>query len=318
MNILDTIEPKISSRAKEILEEFGKVESLSLSQLDFYQKVCDYEVLFVGLGLTIDKNTIDAAKKLKVIATATTGLDHIDVAYAKQKGIEILSLRGEDEFLNSITGTAELAFGLMLDVVRNVSVSFESVKNYQWDREKFCGHSVEGKILGIVGFGRLGKMMAKYGKAFGMKVIVCDPNKTKDESIKAGVKKVEFDELLCESDIISLHVHLSDETENMFTEKVFQKMKSSAYLINTSRGKIVNENDLLVALKNKTIAGYGADVLAGELNFSEIFENHPLVEYSKTHDNLIITPHIGGMTHESREATDIFMAEKLKKYLMGL
>lgn len=101
----------------------------------------------------------------------------------------------------------------------------------------------------------------------------------------------------------------------MFHKNVFDKMKHSAYLINTSRGKIVNENDLLDALKNKKIAGYATDVLAGELNFDKDFSNHPLVEYARKNNNLIIVPHIGGMTHEYREATDIFIANKIKNFL---
>jgi len=152
--------------------------------------------------------------------------------------------------------------------------------------------------------------MGIYGKAFGMKIIYFDPHIDNKE-----YEKTDFDNLLKQSDIISIHVHLNNETENLFNSEVFSKMKNSAFLINTSRGKIVNEEDLLEALKNKKIAGYGADVLADELEFEKNFSNHSLVEYSKNNRNVIIVPHIGGMTYESRELTDIFIAEKLKSYI---
>ena len=146
-----------------------------------------------------------------------------------------------------------------------------------------------------------------------MNVQIYDPHIKKIPSKK--YKKVSFDALLKTSDCISIHVHLGKDTENMFSAREFGLMKKTAYLINTSRGKIVNEKDILAALKKKTIAGYATDVLADELSFEKGFRNHPLVEYAKKHDNLIIVPHIGGMTNESREATDIFMAKKLKQFL---
>lgn len=198
----------------------------------------------------------------------------------------------------------------MIDLMRQISVSFDDVKNYHWDREKFRGRVLANKTFGVVGVGRLGRMMVRYGKAFGMKVIACDPYVK-----EFGCEKVDFDELVSKSDIVSIHVHLNKETENMFNKDVFEKMKDSAYLINTSRGKIVNEDDVLGALENKKIAGYSTDVLSDELNFNNGFSNHPLVEYAKNNSNLIIAPHIGGMAYEAREATDIFIAEKIQRHL---
>ncbi|MFH1662278.1 MAG: NAD(P)-dependent oxidoreductase [Candidatus Falkowbacteria bacterium] len=305
--ILCTIGKKYTEKAESILEEMGEVDCMDLTRDELEENINNYNILVVGLGLNIDKKIIDKAENLKIIATATTGLDHIDVEYAREKEIEIISLKGEDEFLNTITGTAELAFGMIINLLRLNHSAFNSVKNYEWDREKFRGHNLSGQTLGIVGLGRLGKMMKKYGEAFGMDVIFYDPYKD------GGVS---FNELLEKSDIISIHVHLNSETENMFNIKAFEKMKNTAILINTARGKIVNENDLLHALENKIIAGYGTDVLADELEFDKTgFFNHNLVEYSKINNNIIILPHIGGMTHESREATDIFIAEKIKNFV---
>ena len=125
-----------------------------------------------------------------------------------------------------------------------------------------------------------------------------------------------FDELLVASDAVSVHVHLMPDTDNLFDKKALGKMKKTAVLVNTARGKIVNESDLLDALRKEAIAGYATDVLSDELNFKDnTFSTNALVEYAKTHTNCVIVPHIGGMTYESREATDVFIAEKLARHL---
>lgn len=311
LKILNTIGKVYTKEAKAILNKVGRVDCLDLNQKQLLKIIPRYDAVVCGLSLDFNRLALSQARRLKILATATTGLDHIDVGYAQKMGIEVLCLKGETKFLNTITGTAELAFGLLLDLVRYISRSFELVKNYQWDREKFRGHNLSGKILGVVGYGRLGRMMAKYGQAFGMEVLVFDPYISK---LGSKVRKVGFDVLLERSDVVSIHVPLNKETENMFNKVVFKKMKTSAYLINTSRGKIVNESDLLEVLKNKQIAGYATDVLADELSFGKTFSRHPLVEYAKRHKNCVIVPHLGGMTYESREATDIFIAEKMVEW----
>lgn len=315
MKILNTINQSVSSYLITLLSELGEVDSVTLSKPELLERAAEYDVFFIGLGLHIDREVIDHATNLRVICTATTGLDHIDLEYAKQKGIEVMSLRGEEEFLNSVTSTAELAFGLLLDLARNISVSFESIKKHEWNREKFCGHALRGKILGIVGCGRLGKMMVQYAKAFGMEVVVTDPFRTEEECLSLGVKKVEFENLVEMSDYISIHVHLSHETENMFRKEVFEKMKPSTCIVNTSRGKIVNEDDVIQALQEKKIAGYATDVLADELSFPRGLETNALIAFAQNNLNVVMSPHLGGMTYESREATDCFMVEKLKRYL---
>ena len=345
MRILNTIGPVLTPEARAILEEIGRVRDFSGSQEELGGVISEYDAAFVGLGLAFNRDVLARAGKLRVIATATTGLDHIDLETARERGVEVLSLRGEEEFLNTITGTAELAFGMLLDLVRRVPWAFAAVERYEWDREAFRGHSLSGKTLGIIGLGRLGRLMARQAAGFGMRVIFFDPyvaasqerffGKTPDvgeprsggktsgvkEENRGGISvfeatKVGFDELLRKSDAISIHVHLTPETEGMFGEREFAVMKPSAYLINTSRGKIVDERALLAALEQNKIAGYATDVLADELSFEITgFSKHPLVEYAKTHENLLLVPHIGGMTVESRAATDIFIAQKLTRYL---
>ncbi|MDD4900567.1 MAG: NAD(P)-dependent oxidoreductase [Patescibacteria group bacterium] len=313
--LLNTTGKNLAAGARKILKKYCAIDDIETDQKLLLKKISDYEILFVQLGLHINRAVMARGAKLKIIASPTTGLDHIDLAYAAKRGIKILSLRGETEFLSTITGTAELAFGLMIDLMRLNPFAFDAVKNYEWDKVKFKGHNLYGQTLGIVGLGRLGKWLARYGNAFNMRVIACDPLVSDDVFKKFNATKVDFDTLVKNSDVISLHVHLSPATEKMFNKQVFAKMKPSAYLINTARGKIVDEQDLLMALKNKMIAGYAADGLAGEVEFASGFSNYPLVEYAKKNNNCIIVPHTGGMTYESREATDIFIANKIVNYL---
>ena len=269
MKILSTIGSQFTPKAKQVLEQLGTVDCLDLTQAELEAKIADYDVVVVGLGLTFHQDTLAKATNLKAIATATTGLDHIDVKYAEENNIKVISLKDEIEFLNTITGTSELACGLMIDLLRLSHSAAQSVKDYKWDRGSFRGHNLINQTLGIVGLGRLGKWMAKYGNAFGMKVIAYDPHIKESDLCNV----VDFDTLLKEADVISIHVHLNEETENMFDKSVFEKMKDTAYLINTARGKIVKENDLLKALKGEEIAGYATDVLADELEFDKEFSS---------------------------------------------
>ncbi len=316
--ILNTIGNNYSESAREILDRVARVDYLNVSHEKLKQIIKKYDILIIGLGLTINREIIDNAINLKIIATATTGTDHIDVDYANSKSIKIISLKDETKFLNTITSTAELSFGLMIDLLRKTHGAFNSVKRHEWQRDNFRGHSLYGKTIGIVGLGRLGKMMSKYCNAFNMRVMGFDPNVGYEDFKKVKCLKVEFKELLKQSDIISIHIHLNKSTENMFNTNVFKQMKRGVCIINTSRGKIINEKNLIVFLKNKRVAGYAADVLSNELDFEKTRVNNPLIDYSIKNDNVVIVPHIGGMTYESRENTDIFVAKMLIKNLNSL
>ena len=310
IKILNTIK-NFTPDAKDILTDLGSVDYINLDQDDLFEKISEYNILIIGLGLNINRKIINNAKNLELIVTATTGLDHIDLEYAQRKDIKVISLKGEEKFLDSITGTSELAFGLMICLMRLIVPSFNSMMKYEFNRERFKGHNLSGNTLGVVGLGRLGKQMVKYANAFDMKVIAYDPYVEKKVFKKFNCQKVSFETLVKESDVVSIHIHQSNETEGMFNRETFQNMKNTTYLINTSRGKIVNENELLYALENRIIAGYATDVLADESNFISNFNNHVLIEYAKNNENCLILPHTGGMTFESREATDIFIAKKI-------
>lgn len=310
MRILNLLGNQIAPRAREILTRLGDVHNEEMTQTQLNGSIEPYDVIFMGLYPDISKETLSRARNLKVIATAVTNPTHIDASAAEKK-IRIVSLKGETDFLDTITGTSEMAVGLMIDLMRLTPWAFDDVKQHHWDRDRFRGHNLYGKTLGIFGFGRLGKWMARYGKAFHMKIIACSPHITDKECGAFSCRAVDFETLLSESDVLSINATLTDKTRHVFDAAAFKRMKPTAYIVNTTIGGIVDEKDLLGALQKGEVAGYGTDVLEGEAQFAEQFSGHPLVEYAKTHQNVIIVPHLGGMTHESREATDVFIAEKL-------
>jgi D-3-phosphoglycerate dehydrogenase len=237
---------------------------------------------------------------LKFVVSCTTGLDHINTDYCKQKGIEVISLRGETEFLQDVHATAEHTWALILALVRKLPFAHNDVCVDNWDRERWQGIELHGKKLGIIGYGRVGRQVAGYVEAFGMFPLVCD---------KEG--HLEF--VLRNADIVTIHVPLTDETRGMFSYDQFKLMKPTACFINTSRGQVVDEEALLWALEQEKIVGAALDVANGEPNNI----NPALLEYARTHSNLIVTPHTSGNTQESREKTQVFLATKIKDFITG-
>ena len=308
------VEPSLySSDAKGLLEkENSYLEYNGNCTLD--KLLLDADVIITRLSYSINSEFIEKTPQLKVIVSATTGLDHIDLDLAKRKGIEVLSLRGETEFLSSITATAELTWGLLLSLIRHIPHASADVMKGNWNRDCFRGYELQNKTLGIIGYGRLGKIVANYGKAFGMNVIAYDPH------ISNGyVPLVGLNQLMSESDVISLHVPYTEGTRNLLGEKEFALTKKGTLLINTSRGSVINESELLKMLNSGHIGGAALDVLSGEESFREGADDWPasdqLVKYAKSNDNLIIVPHVGGLTYDSAYATEMFMAKKLISYL---
>lgn len=258
----------------------------------------------------IGSEIIDASEELKVICTASTGTDHIDKGYAAQKKIPILSLTEEREMINKISSTAEHAFALLMSALRHIPRSFDSVKDGQWDYTKFIGRQLDYLTVGVVGFGRLGTFFSTYAKAFGSRVLVYDPYVTiEDES----VSQVDLDSLLTESDIISLHVHVTPETTQMIDRAWFAKMKPSVLIVNTARGEIIRESDLIQFLSDNPKAAFASDVISGEITAKE---TSPLIEYAKNNPNIILTPHIGGMTVEGQQIAYGHAAQRLKNFFI--
>ena len=316
IKILNAESSDYSQEAYSLLLSLGTVKQSDLDRKSLIKILPEYDVLIVRLGNYIDKEIINVAVKLKAILTATTGLNHIDIEYANQKNIKVISLQGEYEFLKNISATSEHTIGLLLSLLRNIPDASNSIKENIWDRNLFKGKEISGKIFGVLGYGRIGTKVAKYAQAFGAKVIVYDVRKI--TSNKKDIVIVDtVDELLENCDILSIHVPFNKSTSNLIDKSKIDKMKKTSIIINTSRGEIINEVDLLSALETSQISGAALDVLANE-HISPIKQSHPLIEYAKTHKNLIITPHIGGATYESMHKTEVFMAKKLSEWIKSM
>jgi len=303
-----------SPKAREVLNQLGQLTERELSRVELVKELSDYEVLVVRLAHQIDQEIIDSGTRLEVIVTATTGLDHIDLEYAQQRAITVLSLRGEYEFLRTISATSEHTMALLLALLRRIAPAFSAVQRGIWDRDAFRGNELDGKIIGIIGLGRVGQKIAKYGLAFGMEIIAFDPYRT---DWMEGVRRAsELGEVTRSCDILSLHVPLNAETEGMIGADELSELSPHAVLINTSRGQLVDEDALVQALKERRLAGAAIDVMSNERDFHRR-DQSPLLTFAKTHDNLLITPHIAGATHESMAKTEIFMSLKLRDFFVG-
>lgn len=297
-----------SFEAATLLRAQGDLVLADLDRNGLLSEVGKADILWVRLRHQIDTEVIAAARRLKMIVTATTGLNHIDLTEAQRRGIKVLSLQGETEFLNDVRATAEHTIALTLSLLRRVPSAVDDAKKGSWDRDRFKGHELFGKTIGIVGYGRLGRIVAKYFRAFNTRILVTDPHLDLPSS-GSDIAVVGIDELLQHSDIVTLHVNLSDSTRHFFGREQFSMMKAGAWFINTARGELIDEAALLSALRSGHIAGAALDVLCGEQQSG--LGSHPLIAYTRDHDNLLITPHMGGCTVESMKKTEVFMAQKL-------
>ncbi|CUS25418.1 glyoxylate reductase, NADH-dependent [Paucilactobacillus oligofermentans DSM 15707 = LMG 22743] len=251
--------------------------------------ISEYEGLLL-MGTKGDKELIDAASKLKVIAVNAVGFDHVDIEYAKEKGIVVA---------NAPQGvrvpTAEMTIALLLATVRRLHEYDSIVRSGDWvdvSEQKYMGMSLQGKTLGIFGMGRIGSTVGKFAQALGMKVIYNDAHRlTEDLEKELDVKYVKFEELVENSDVITLHAPALLTTVGVFNSNVFSKMKNTAYIVNAARGALINQSDLVEALENHDIAGAGLDV----------FETEPdIPESLRKLENVIMSPHAGTGTLEAR------------------
>lgn len=277
----------------------------------------DVSVIFAPLGYFFGEDIFSKAPELKAVATNTTGVPHIDVDRAASRGIKVISLRDEKEFLDTITPTAELTMGLIINITRNIIPAIKSVLGGKWSRWEFGGQAMLSRMsLGIVGLGRLGKMVARYATSFGMKVSYYDPFITHD-SKWTYIRFESIEELASDVDIVSVHIPMNEKNRHFFSRAVFSKFKKGSYFINTARGEVVDSQALIEALEKGIIRGAALDVLDGEFgpDFSGRVLSHPLVKYAQTHDNLIITPHIAGSTEDAWYLTQRHVIEQTIEYM---
>ena len=265
-------------------------------------------ILDASMKVRFDRAMLDRAPRLQVISTATTGADHIDSEALEERSIPLLTLKGEKGILQNLTPAAELSWTLLMVCARRLRGAVQHVLEGNWVREEFPGIMLKGKTLGLIGCGRIGSWMARYARAFDMDVIGYDPFV---DPWPNQIRKIDLDTLFSVADFVSIHVPLNDQIRGMIGAREFGLMKMGSIFVNTSRGGLIDENALLKSLLEGRIRAAGVDVLEGE----PVIDHHPLMEYARTHDNLIITPHIGGFSPDAVRVVVAYAARRIAKVL---
>ncbi|MBB6453675.1 D-3-phosphoglycerate dehydrogenase/(S)-sulfolactate dehydrogenase [Salirhabdus euzebyi] len=293
----------------ELLEKYGDVEydpSLWSDRATLLEKVKDADAIIVRNQTQVNEELLGAASNLKVVGRLGVGLDNIDIPATKKREVKVVFAKNANA-----TSVAEYVFSAMFDASRNLSKANDDVHLGNWNRKQFTGSEICGKKLGLIGLGEIAQRVAKRAQAFGLDVLGYDPFVSKFDFVynELGVKQVSLEELLSHSDFISMHVPLTKGTKDLIGAKEMEQMKSTAYLINSSRGGIINEADLLEAVTLSKIGGAYLDVIEQE----PIKPTNPLL----TNEKIILTPHIAGLTEEAQVRTSELVAEEVGKVLEG-
>ena len=285
----------------------GKAANAPLTSEQLKNVIGDYDVLIMRVDPAITEEVLDAAKNLKVIGVCSVGLNHINMDCAKAKGIQVFNAPG----LNA-NAVAELTLSKMLDMSRHTMPANVDVKvNHQWDKYKFVGRELRGRTLGILGFGRIGQLVAGLAHAFKMNIVAYDPFLPDEKFGENNATKMEtIEELLKVADYVTIHMPLLPTTKNLINAKSIETMKPDCIVLNMARGGIVNEQDMYEALKAGKIGGYATDVMVDELSEGADF-NSPLFEC----DNFIVSPHLGAQTVDASRDIGAHIIAKVKEAL---
>jgi D-3-phosphoglycerate dehydrogenase len=263
----------------------------------------DVDAVLVRSATKMDSEAIAAAKNLKVIARAGVGLDNVDVPAATQAGVMVVNAP-----TSNITSAAELAVGLLLSTARNIAPANQALKGGAWKRSKYGGVELLDKKVGVVGFGRIGQLVAERLKGFGMEILAYDPYVSAQRAGQLGAQLVSLDELLEQSDFITVHLPKSPETVGLIGKEALAKVKPTVRVINAARGGIVDEEALAEALREGRVAGAGIDVFA-----TEPTTESPLFEF----ESVVVTPHLGASTDEAQEKAGVAVAKSVRLALGG-
>lgn len=287
---------KIAPEGLAALQAAAHVDvRLDLDKAALIETIRNYDALVVRSATKVTAEVIAAGERLRVIGRAGTGVDNIDVEAATRHGIIVVNAPASNN-----VAVAELTIGLLLDLARQIPQAHDSVQAGKWERNKFMGWEVRGKTLGLIGLGRIGSEVARRARGLEMHVIAYDPVVSFDRAAQIGVEIVPMEDLLARSDVISIHVPLLDSTRNLFDAARLAQMKRGAYLINASRGGIIDEQALLEALNSGQVGGVALDVYNVEPPVDNKLIGHPKV---------ITTPHIGASTEEAQTLTGTDVAE---------
>ncbi len=297
------ISDNLAPEGVKIFEEAGfEVDARTSTPADEIEKIIgEFDGLVIRSATKITEGLLSKAERLKVIGRAGTGLDNVDIPAASRKGVVVMNTPGG----NTIT-TAEHALSMIMSLCRNIPQATASLKSNKWEKKKFAGIELFGKILGIIGLGNIGKHVAQRARGLGMNVIGYDPYMTEEMARSLGVSLVSLDEIYAQADIITVHTPLTPETRHLINAETIAKMKDGVRLVNCARGGIIKEDDLLEGLKSGKVAGAALDV----------FENEPPLDNPLLKmDNVVVTPHLGASTGEAQVNVAVMVSSQMVEYL---
>ena len=297
------ISDKLSPKAEKIFTERGiEVDVITgLERDELIKIIAKYDGLAIRSSTKVTQKVLDAASNLKVVGRAGIGVDNVDIPYATSKGVAVMNT----PFGNAIT-TAEHAISLIMSLVRNIPQANESTHSGKWEKSKYMGTEITGKTLGLIGCGNIGSIVADRALGLKMKVLAYDPFLTEEKALELQVRKVELDELLSSSDIITLHVPMTDQTANIINKDSLEKCKEGVRIVNCARGGLVDEKALKKYIENGKVSGAAIDVFELEPATDSIFFGM---------EEVICTPHLGASTLEAQENVALQVADQMSDFL---
>ena len=297
------ISDKLSPKAEKIFTERGiEVDVITgLERDELIKIIAKYDGLAIRSSTKVTQKVLDAASNLKVVGRAGIGVDNVDIPYATSKGVAVMNT----PFGNAIT-TAEHAISLIMSLVRNIPQANESTHGGKWEKSKYMGTEITGKTLGLIGCGNIGSIVADRALGLKMKVLAYDPFLTEEKALELLVRKVELDELLSSSDIITLHVPMTDQTANIINKDSLEKCKDGVRIVNCARGGLVDEKALKKYIENGKVSGAAIDVFELEPATDSIFFGM---------EEVICTPHLGASTLEAQENVALQVADQMSDFL---
>ena len=285
------------------LETIGDCVDISKSNSrdkDLANHIKDCEIVVIRSATKLTKEVLDKAEQLKIIARCGVGIDNVDLDFAKSKNIFVTNAPSAN-----LISVVELTVALIISVSRKLSLADSHLKKGEWNRSQFLGNELYGKTLGIVGFGKAGRLVAERMKSFGMSIVFYDPYVTDWNGSEESIK---LDDLLRTADVVSIHVIKTKDTENLISKDMLDLLKPSSIIVNTSRGGVLDEDYLFELLESEKIFGAGLDV----------YSNEPPKNVDRYNGlNLVTTPHIGASTNEAQLKAGLETIENIKKILAG-
>lgn len=297
--ICDNLNQQVYKELETIGDCFDISKSASKDE-DLANHIKDSEIVVIRSATKLTKEVLDEAEQLKIIARCGVGIDNVDLDFAKSKNIFVTNAPSAN-----LISVVELTVALIISASRKLSLADSHLKKGEWNRSEFLGYELYGKTLGIVGFGKAGRLVADRMKSFGMSIVFYDPYVT---DWNGSEESVELDDLLRTADVVSIHVIKTKDTENLISKDMLDLLKPSSIIVNTSRGGVLDEDYLFELLESEKIFGAGLDV----------FLNEPPENVDRYNGlNLVTTPHIGASTYEAQLKAGLETIENIKKILAG-